>query len=134
MLDIRHLFHCCNQSYNGHDPIKGRADLTFFHQCYVRFTIPHCYCVELYLSQVDGKVDLIVFDTTRKWRALPPSLCTIHCILCGMRLVRLAGVTIVTHLKCKSGNYKRLNLHTIELSSHKYFFLKKPVKVHEMYA
>jgi hypothetical protein len=51
-----------------------------------------------YLTQVDGKVDLVVFDTAWKWRTLPPSLCTVHRILCGVRLVRLAGVTVIAHL------------------------------------
>ena len=50
------------------------------------------------LSKADGKVDLVVPETSRQWRTLPPSLSPVHGILRLVTLTRFARVAIITQL------------------------------------
>lgn len=56
------------------------------------------HALKHYLSQVDGKVDLIVLYTSRQRRALPPPFCSVCCIFGSVILVAKFGVAVVAQL------------------------------------
>lgn len=53
----------------------------------------------IYLSQVNGEVDLIVFHPSGQGRTLPPGVQSVHGVFGRMLLVRSRGVAFVTKLQ-----------------------------------